>query len=63
MIVDRLNKVHSRTKPSSVKIGRESMKCLGISSTHGIGIDPDRVICTTLFGLCLISYKAKNPDL
>jgi hypothetical protein len=45
MIVDRLNKVNLRIKPSSVKIGRESMKCLGhILSINGIGIDPDKVI-------------------
>ena len=44
MIVNRLNKVNLRIKPSSVKIGRESMKCLGhILSINGIGIDPDKV--------------------
>ena len=44
MIVDRLNQVNLKVKPSSVKIGRTSMKCLGhILSTQGIGIDPDKV--------------------
>ena len=43
-IVSRLNQVNLRIKPSSVKIGREKMKCLGhILSTQGIGIDPDKV--------------------
>ena len=43
-IVDRLNQVNLKIKPSSVKIGRTSMKCLGhILSTNGIGIDPDKV--------------------
>ena len=43
-IVDRLNQVNLKIKPSSVKIGRTSMKCLGhILSTKGIGIDPEKV--------------------
>ena len=43
-IVHRLNSVNLKIKPSSVKIGRTSMKCLGhILSTNGIGIDPDKV--------------------
>ena len=43
-IVDRLNQVNLKIKPSSVKIGRTSMKCLGhIISTQGIGIDPEKV--------------------
>ena len=43
-IVDRLNQVNLKIKPSSVKIGRTSMKCLGhILSVKGIGIDPEKV--------------------
>src|SRR5919202_5913263 len=44
MIVDRLNRVNLKIKPSSVKIGRTEMKCLGhVVSIDGIGIDPEKV--------------------
>ncbi len=44
MIVSRLNSVNLKIKPSSVKIGRSKMKCLGhILSADGIGIDPEKV--------------------
>ena len=44
IIVDRCNKANLRIKPSSVKIGRSHMKYLGhILSSHGVGIDPDKV--------------------
>lgn len=44
IIVSRLNSVNLRIKPSSVKVGRSQMKCLGhIVSSRGIGIDPDKV--------------------
>jgi hypothetical protein len=43
-IINRLNTVNLRVKPSSVKIGRSAMKCLGhILSSQGIGIDPDKI--------------------
>jgi hypothetical protein len=44
LIVHRLNSVNLRIKPSSVKIGRTQMKCLGhILSSRGIGIDPEKI--------------------
>lgn len=39
-IINRLNQVNLRIKPSSIKIGQSNMTCLGhMLSVHGIGID------------------------
>ena len=44
IIIDRLNKVNLKIKPSSVNLGHAQIKCLGhILSSRGIGIDPDKV--------------------
>jgi hypothetical protein len=44
MIIDRLNQVNLKIKPSSVNLGHAQIKCLGhILSSDGIGIDPEKV--------------------
>ena len=40
-IIERLNQINLRIKPSSVKVGHSQMRCLGhLVSINGIGIDP-----------------------
>ena len=44
IVVDRLNKVNLKIKPSSIKFGYSEMRCLGYLLSHrGIGIDPKKV--------------------
>jgi hypothetical protein len=43
-IIDRLNRLNLKIKPSSVKVGHAQIRCLGhLLSSHGIGIDPDKL--------------------
>jgi hypothetical protein len=45
VILDRLNKVNLKVKPSSVKVGYSGIKCLGhMVSVDGISMDPDKVL-------------------
>jgi len=45
IILDRLNQVNLKVKPSSVKVGYSGIKCLGhVVSSEGISMDPDKVL-------------------
>ena len=44
VIIERLNQINLRIKPSSVKVGHSQMRCLGhLVSAHGVGIDPNKL--------------------